>query len=257
MLPSESVGRGGAAGRGGRRGALEICSRMEPHGLQVAQRSSCSPGVVGSMHTPYPTAATARTAQREQTQPQTQTQQQLGRSWAAAAAAGGGQPRGLRAAGGWARRTQLVAPKAIDAPDFKLEPRPSVDPFERVVHVDRVRPHSHLLLLPRGSGARRWEQRARKGSAGERPTFGWSHCVCPSTAPCSTRKLLPLSIANLQKRLERGKPLAPLSWPSRCSSAAAIPRGLLLAQMGGETGLSEGSEGASGAAVGRAGAGRN
>ena len=52
--------------------------------------------------------------------------------------------------------------------------------------------------------------------------------------------MLPLSIANLQKRLERGKPLAPLSWPSRCSSAAAIPRGLLLAQMGGETGLSEG-----------------
>ena len=44
--------RGGAGLEAGRRGALEICSRMEPHGLQVAQRSSCSPGVVGSMHTP-------------------------------------------------------------------------------------------------------------------------------------------------------------------------------------------------------------
>lgn len=71
------------------------------------------------------------------------------------AAPGSGPSIGLWGAGGRARRTQLVASEAVDAPDLELEPRPPIDSFERVVHVDRVRPHGHLLLLPRSSGARR------------------------------------------------------------------------------------------------------
>ena len=43
--------RGGSWASGGC-GALENCSRIEPHGLQVWQRSSCMPAVVGTMQQP-------------------------------------------------------------------------------------------------------------------------------------------------------------------------------------------------------------
>mmetsp|Transcript_5561 Transcript_5561/g.13747 ORF Transcript_5561/g.13747 Transcript_5561/m.13747 type:complete len:213 (-) Transcript_5561:42-680(-) len=69
-----------------------------------------------------------------------------GAAWPPGSAAQLVQPR-RRGQHAHAVPDQLVAPKAIDAPDFKLEPRPPVDPFERVVHVDRVRPHGHLLLV--------------------------------------------------------------------------------------------------------------
>ena len=42
---------------------------------------------------------------------------------------------------------ELVAAEAVDAPHLERDARPAVDPLERVVHVERVRPHRRLRVV--------------------------------------------------------------------------------------------------------------
>ena len=157
-------GRGGGwgrVGRGAEEGGVGLAVERRATARRVGAHSRSAPAWI-HMASRWRSAARAaqarwaactRRSRLRQQHTHTHSAREHGRTWAAP---GSGKARGLWAVGGRARRTQLVASEAIDAPDFELEPRPPIDPFERVVHVDRMRPHGHLLLLPRSSGARRW-----------------------------------------------------------------------------------------------------